>query len=308
MHKIEVVGTKLVLEYPENGLEFSKEQFLAFSKYVLMYNSKVLSYDQFRTRLTYAFLNLKRSIDANDDKNLPAIENILSISKLANGFFSKKTQDGQKVVKMDFYRQLVPTIKANGKIFYGPSDALFNTVYGEFIDTLSHFNDYSTSGQIEHLDMMIATLYRPKRMFGWFRNLIGKYRLDKRREYNPELTAKYAKSLRGLNLHEKHAIYLYVSSSINFLLNAEALDIGGGNTLNIASIFEKPDGNQKGSGVGMLSTLYSIAETKVFGNINEVAKQNTIDVFAFLVDQKHKMKENEKRLKNANARRTRAVR
>lgn len=310
MHSIEIVGTDITLEYPESGLEFNRSQFLVFSRLVMLYNAKTISFVQFKTRLTYAFLNLKRTANLEDAKNLPLIHNIMRISKFADAYFNPGTTKEGKVVKMNFYRQLMPTVSVGPYVFHGPTDALFNTAYGEFIQLLSHFNDYSRTGDQEQLDLMVATIYRPKRRMNWLRKYLGRYKSDPRKEFNSELTGDYAKKLAKLPLEVKHAIYLYVASSVNFLVNAEALDIGGGNTANIASIFQKEGGSskEKGSGLGMVATLYTIAESKVFGAIKEVAEQNTIDVLVYLTDQKHKINENEKRLKNVAVRRPGKVR
>ena len=209
---------------------------------------------------------------------------------------------------MDFFNQLIPSVTVKGKKYYGPSDALFNTVYGEFLQLHSYFNDYSTTSDEKILDLMIATIYRPKKWGHGLARRFGNYKNDPRTKFNPELTDFHAKTLNGLSPEKKHAIYLFVASCIKFLTSAEALDIGGGNYLNIASLFQSNQNTGKGSGLGMVETLYTIAETKVFGSTDQVAQQNTIDVFAFLVSQKHKIKEIEKKQKNATTKRPQRVR
>ncbi|UOY07710.1 hypothetical protein L0P88_03965 [Muricauda sp. SCSIO 64092] len=301
MHKIEFIGSKLELEFPESGLEFNANQFLSFSRLAILMNAKIISFAQFKTRLVYEFLNLKRTVKKKSDHHMPVVENVLKISKLANKYFEaeKKGNETIQVIKMDFYRQLLPKISVNGHVFHGPSDALFNTVYGEFLQLHSLFNDYSSTGDEHVLDRMIATIYRPKKIAYGLRKLLPNYKSDIRKKFNPELTDFYAKKLNGLSPEVKHAIYLFVASCINFLINAEALDIGGGNQINIASLFRPTKSQGKGSGLGMVETLYSIAESKVFGTTEQVAQQNTIDVFAFLVSQKHKIEELQKKQKNA---------
>lgn len=299
MHKIEVVGTNLVLEYPETGLEFSRAQFLSFSRWVMLFNAKMISFDQFRVRLAYDFLNLKRTADTSNPENYPVLENVAQISRLAGAYFLEQREKGvtRKVIDMVFYQQLLPTVKAKGTIFHGPGSALLNTVYGEYLQALTAFIDYSRTGEEEQLDRMIATLYRPAKWFSGLRKYSDSFTEDRRRKFNPELTTHYTNKLKALAPEVKHAIYLFFASCQHFIATNKSLDIGGGNTIDLSMLFEKED-NTQGKGLGMVGTLYSIAEIKVFGNVKEVANQNTYDVLAFLVGQKMKMKEQKEKAKH----------
>lgn len=300
MHTIEIVGTDIVLEYPENPSEFTKEQLLVFSRLMMLHNAGKLTFEQFKVRLTYAFLNLKRSIDPSLEKNYPAIENVMRISRLADGYFSEEnTKNGiQKVLRMDFHTQLLPRIKVGGKVFHGPDNALFNTVYGEYLQALSAFMDYSQSDEMADLDRMIATLYRPAKWFRWARKLTKGYSKDPRRRFNPEMTDHYTMTLRKLPLEVKHAIYLYFASCQHFIATSDELYIGGGNSMDISQLFKKSDSPDDGKGLGMIGTLYVISETHVFGDTDKTSRQNTYDVFAFLVHQAERRKEEEKHLKS----------
>lgn len=300
MHSIAIIGTNKILQMPETPLEFTKAQFLAFAENLALLNTKQINLEQFQVRLVYSFLNLKRTIDVSKPQNLPAIENVAALAKLTNAYFDEKNQNGKtvKVLKMDFYRQLLPSFTCGGVRFYGPNDAFFNTVYGEFLQALNHFNDYSVSGEEHYLNMLIATLYRPKRSLHAIKNRFGTYRTDCRVAFHPEKTQKYANKIAKLPMFIKQAVYLYAGSCIHFLKTANGLDIGGGTVIDLAALFVPSSGNNAKS-LGMIGTLYSIAETKVFGPTDAVAKQNTIDVLAFMVDQKNKI-DNQKTQKNAN--------
>lgn len=298
MHSIEVSSTKLKLEFPESLMEFSKDHLLAFSALMIDFNSKKITFDQFKVRLVYAFLNLKRTADFKKEENLAAIDNIISIGRLAEAYFDdvldQKTKNTVKSVKMQLFLQKLPVLKVGNTKFYGPNDALLNTVWGEFIAATNAFNDFSTTNEMEYLDQLIAILYRPKGVLSWFRNRLGTFRADPRKKYNAELTDNYAKRLTRLPNDIKHAIYLYFASCQHFIVNNESLDIGGGNVIDVSVLFKKTGNQTKGSGLGLVGTLYSIAESSVFGNTESVANQNTYDVLAYLVGQHHKMKEQEK--------------
>ena len=301
MHSIEIVGTKIVLQYPENGTEFNREQLLSFSRLMLLLNTDLITYDDFKVRLTYEFLNLRRSADLSLPENKEIVENVYLISQFVDAYFSEKREDGKaiRVVEMQFYNQVLPEVKIGNRTYYGPDSALLNTKYGEYIQALTAFVDFSKSGKGHFLDTLIATLYRPENPDNDPENPDTNYSADRRREFNPELTEHYARSLKNLNADEKHAIYLFFASCQHFIATNTSLDIGGGNTIDLSVLFKQEPGSNAVKSLGLVGTLYSIAESRVFGNVKEVAGQNTYDVLAYLVDQYHKMKKLKPKKKSA---------
>ena len=205
----------MILDFPEGPLEFNRDQFIWFSKLMLLFNNKKITFAQFKVRLTYAFLNMRRSAKWSPDLENPVIENVMRISNLADAYFTDKVEGDKviKIVKMQHYKQHLPVLKIGGRRFYGPDDAIFNSVYGEFIQATNEFTDYSKTGDESHLDRMIATLYRPAKRFSWLRKQLPGYKGDKRRQFNPHLTERYAKRLAKLPAHLKYAVYLFFASS-----------------------------------------------------------------------------------------------
>ncbi|WP_044403408.1 hypothetical protein [Lacinutrix sp. Hel_I_90] len=289
MHKIEFIENKTVLHFPESALEFSSDQLIAFSKNLLLYQGEHIAYTQFCTSITYSFLNLVRTADLEKEENLPVIENVNTISRLVNGYFTTKTENRKetKVINMDFYVQKLPLIEIDGHKFYGPSDALFNTTYGEYLKLIHHFNAFASTADENELNNLIATIYRPeKENYKSVKTKID-YDGDRRRKYNPNLTPIYADILSALNYETKYAIFLFVSSCQNYIANCSSLDIGSGNTVDLSILFNSTSTETNNNSIGMLGTLYSLAETKVFGPIKEVAEQNTYDILVYLVNQTH---------------------
>lgn len=299
MHKIEITETGKVLEYPENGKEFTRDQFLGFVDLLVMYQGGVISFNELKVRLVYLLLNMKRVIDVSKSKNTLVLENINLIAKLNDGFFSLSGNSSNKIViNMDFIINLLPSVYVGRNVYYGPSDALFNTVYGEYIQLTTHLNDFSNSRDESSLDSMIATIYRPKkRNYNKIKGL-SSFDGDIRMVFNPSLTDYYKKDLKKLPYNTKYAIFLFVASCNHFIANNTALDIGGGNTINLSSLFSKSSVNSNNSNsLGMIDTLYSVAQTKVFGDVKDVAKQNTYDIFAFMISQKNEYEKNKSKSK-----------
>ncbi|WP_422105590.1 hypothetical protein [Winogradskyella sp.] len=285
MHKIEVPEANITFDFPESALEFNQEQTILFSKLLLLYQSGQITFKQLQIHLTYHFLNLKRRADFTKSENNQVAENIYQIGKLVKDYFTeyRENEETKYKVKMDFYIQKIPKLTVDGIEFYGPTDALFNTVYGEYLQVMNHFTEFSKTKSLDDLDAMVATIYRPQKDNYKKLKTSTEYDGDIRKKFNANLTANYVSFISKLDLETKYAIYLYVASCQHFIANCSALDIGGGNSIDLSQLFNGDE--TEANGLGMLGTLFSLAETKAFGNIKEVAEQNTYDVFAYLVKQ-----------------------
>lgn len=287
MHNIEIIEANLVLNFPENAQELNREQLIAFSRWLLLYQNGTINYDEFRVKLVYDFLNLKRTVDVNTDNGQLVTSNINLISQLVDSFFTDKRENAKvvKMLNMDFLHQKLPKIKTKNGWFYGPSDALFNTVYGEYLQLMTYFNAFSKDGDIKDLDAMIATIYRPKKRDFETQKLQPDFDGDIRQKFNSNLTESYVDELSNVSYEIKYAIYLYVASSQHFIANSNALDIGNGNTIDLTVLFKSSGTSSSNNSLGMVGTLYSLAETNVFGHAKDVATQNTYDILTYLAKQ-----------------------
>lgn len=287
MHTIEIPEKNLMLQFPESATEFTAPQLLAFAELVLGYQTNSIDYRTLKTHMVYRFLNLSRTADLTKDENAQIAENIYIISQLIDGYFTTGRQHGKEVtqIKMDFYVQLLPHISVGNQKFYGPTDALFNTVYGEYLQLTTLLHDFTESGDEAVLNQLIATIYRPKKQnFDEIKHLPD-FDGDIRTKFNPHQTESYADTLAKLPYTTKYAIFLFVASCQHFIANNSALPIGGGNTIDLTILFQKDATPNKPNSLGMVGTLYSLAETKVFGDADQVAQKGTYDVLAFLVNQ-----------------------
>ncbi len=300
MHKIEITGTNTVLSYPEDGTEFTRQQFIDFAGLSCLYMSNHLTWEQFKIKLTYALLGLRRDLDVKKVTiaNMDFFDNLTRISKFAEGFFTEKKLKGEKpvkVVKPDFMKQKIPSFSIGYRAFHGPNDGLFNTKFGEYIQAHAYFNDFSESGLEHDLDMMIATLYRPKKRFlRWKRRSVN-YDGDVRQKFNPNLTEAYALKICKLSFDIKYAIYLYMASCQYLIANTPNLELKGGLTMDLSSLFSSKGQGKVKKGLGLVGTLFDISQTNVFGNIDETSEQNTFDVFAYLCQNQEKLRKVKKK-------------
>lgn len=298
MHNIEVPEANITFQFPESALEFTREQTIFFARLLLLYQSNQITFKQLQTHTTYHFLNLKRRADFTKAENNQVAENIYQISRFVKDYFNEVREKGETKheVILDFHGQKVPDITIDNITFYGPTEALFNTVYGEYLQLLNHFTNFNNTKAVDDLDMMIATIYRPQKENYDTIKTTEAFDGDIRKKFNPNLTANYATFISKLDFETKYAIYLYVASSQDFIQHCDNLDVGGGVTIDLTILFNSE--NTETNGLGMLGTLYSLAETKAFGNIKEVAEQNTYDVLAYLVKQTQDYKKLKKNASN----------
>ena len=276
MHKVEITGTKTVLHIPENGYEFTRQQFIDFSGLVYQYITKQIGYREMIVNLTYKICGITRAVIFNkdNDEHNKITENINHLSQLMEAYFIDQEREGEniKVVDSVFMLQKLPVIKHKKAKYYGPADALSDISFAEYLASLNHFFDYSKTANPDALNMLIATLYRPKK---WFKN--------KKEPYDVTTVENRAKIISKLPADVKHAVYLYFASSQNYINTVQDLDVGGGNTVDLSVLFKDSAPETSENSLGMVDVLYSLAETTIFTNIKDVGETNIYDVFVLLV-------------------------
>lgn len=279
MHSIQI-GNKITRSYPSEIAEMNPQQFEAFAGLVFKYQAQQISYLDFSIKLTYELLGMERSIDVNKHPDSDTIaENINLISKLNEDFFTTKNEKGKffKVIKTDFVKNLIPKIKVGKKWYYGPSEALTNTEFGEYVTALNAYVDFSNTGEEADLDTLVGALYRPKRKKGKIYNL-----RDQRIDFDKNAVPYYSKKVTKIPFSQKYAIYLFFSACQQFIVTSNELELSGGVIVDLSILF-KPNNSKGPKGIGMAGVVYSLAESAVFGDAEKTAKQNTYDVLLRMV-------------------------
>ena len=156
MHNIEVPEANITFQFPESALEFTREQTILFARLLLLYQSNQITFKQLQIHTTYHFLNLKRRADFTKAENNQVAENIYQISQFVKDYFNEVRENGETKheVILDFHGQKVSDITIDNITFYGPNEALFNTVYGEYLQLLNHFTTFNnTCWSSSHLEV-----------------------------------------------------------------------------------------------------------------------------------------------------------
>lgn len=141
------------------------------------------------------------------------------------------------------------------KCCYGPADNFSNLQVCEFIFTEQYYQQFKEEGAVQHLNMLIAILYRPaKKRYNMARNEEG----DVREPYNDNLTPLFARKVARWPMAIKQAILFWYEGCRTSLVNNNP-DVFGG-------------AGGEAAKYGLWSVMRGVAEKAIHGNINQVEK------------------------------------
>jgi len=161
-------------QFPENWNEFTKEQ-LTFVSSVLRCNIK---------REVAEILIIKKFLQFSNNvfHKIHALA-IADIAKAISFIFEKK----------ELTINLIPVIKIRRKQFYGPENACLDLTFEQFFGYAeTYFILFAETGQIEHLDNLVCSLYS-----------------QKKGSFNPDFFEKNLKLLKTVNTNVKFSIFLF---------------------------------------------------------------------------------------------------
>ena len=273
MHKLEIPQADINLEYPSSIDELSRPQYLLFSTLNYQFAKGIISFDDLKTKLVYGLLPLsrKRKLD-NTLATESHLHNVSLIADTFESFYDTKTVEGakQKSVILDCLQDKIGQLKINGSNFNGPGDALTKINFGQYIGALNAFHDYSATQEESFLDQMLSYLY-----------------IEEGLDYDPKQIELNAKRFSKLDISHKYGLYLFFAASNKFIVTNKRLEIPGGNHIDISVLFKPSQGSSSGSQLGMLGALYKIAETGVFGDIDNTAQKGLYDVLVYMAQRHH---------------------
>jgi hypothetical protein len=282
MHKIEIPQRGIVREFPSQIDEMNEDQFICFIDLVLQYLSGLISIEEFKVLLVRKLLNIRMNLRyhrlSKKDKE-QANGEVYRISELCESFFEEIEKDGKKVksFKLSFTKNFIPIIC---KKFYGPEDALHDLTFAEYRTAHSYYAAYLESHSETDLNSLIAVLYRPAKRFLWIRKRLPSYDGQKRVPFtsksNPLFLEARAREISKLPLAVRYGIFLFFSGCEEFLAKG-SVDVDG-KTIDFSVIYEKSGDSIDSPDIGLVGILYSLAETKVFGSIEETDGQNLYDI------------------------------
>lgn len=277
MHSIEIPEIKTTMYLPSSLSECDERQYIAMCELIFWLQTGEINYFDLRVQAVYKLLNLQPS-----KKKLLRIDeeckwgNVYQISELIDDFFD--TVDGQRVIRMDYAVNPMNKIKPLWKSYYGPEGAFSNVTFGEYVDGLRLFLQFSKTGDTKLLYLLAAVFYRR-------RKFIGKYNTgDIRKPYNSHLIEKTSKVLRYAPIGFIYGFYLYFASFQKFITGAVVP--WGGKELDFSILFDSAGNDEEEAvpGIGMDGLAFSLAESGEFGNVESVRKTNLWEVLVRLYD------------------------
>lgn len=161
--------------------------------------------------------------------------------------------------------QKIRMFRIRGRRFYGPKDKLFNLRFAEYLSADNYFNRYFETHNEHFLDMLIATLYRPRKkgLKTWSPAFDG----DFRQKYNSHLTETYAARVSNLDQFSKTVILLYYQGCKNHLIKQ------------FPQVFQQGSGSRSRYGaLGLVDALTNGDVTKT----ESIRSQYLYDVFVHL--------------------------
>ena len=282
MHKIEIDSRGVNREFPSEIHEMDQSQFIYFLELVLQYTSGLITIAQFKVLLIKKLLNIRYDLhyarlSAKDKEEIAG--NIIILSELCDSFFEEIQKDGKPVksFKLSFVKNFIPSIC--GK-YFGPADALQDATFCEYRLAHSYLVSYIHSHDEHELDKLIAVLYRPRKRFLWLRKKLNSFDGQERESItsktNPRLLEKRAQRIARLPKAVRYGIFLYFSGSEEYLVKGKP--VVDGKEIDFSIIYASSDDSNDSPDIGLIGILYSLAETKVFGSIQETDEQNLYDI------------------------------
>lgn len=273
MNTLDIPQTKVHLEYPSCMNELTPEQFDIYCRLFIELKEDRVTLPDFYVRMAIELLDI--DMDGNRYNRLSKTDkeaiqdNLRQIVETLEWLLVKTDNHASLNVEpnIDFARNLIPVLGNN----IGPEDALQNITLAEFRDAIGHSMNFSLTADEEYLSRLCASLYRPENPRWTTLSKLQNWNGDKRFVYNSAYADNNFHRFDRFPLHQRYGVYLMFNAALNFLKTGTVSVEGKEISFSILW-----DGNEtsQNPGIGMAGVLFSLAETGVFGPLNDVEKVN----------------------------------
>jgi hypothetical protein len=282
MHTIQIPGEKNIHEVPSCIEEMNESQFITFVDLLLKFRQDLITIEQFKICLIIKLADIRYTVNyflLSNERKEAVNDGLFRLSNLVDSFFIEEIREDRPVLvlQLNFIKQIIPRIA--GK-YYGPIDGLHDCTFCEYRLAYGFYKSYLNTQQDYDLNHMIAVLYRPKRKFLWIRKRLpgfdGQSRTLFTAKSNPRFLEARAKQIGKLPMAMRYGIFLFFAGCNEYLATGE-VEIEG-NKIDLSLLYKRSSSDSPDSGVGLIGLLYSLAETKVFGSIDDTDNQNIYDI------------------------------
>lgn len=303
MHTLEIPDVKYFNRFPSEIEEMNQEQFTNFCKLTYEYMNEEITVEEFKTHLFLALCDVvvpNAYSTYNDIRKIQINEKICMLADLMDSFFIEKFEKGviTRELNLYFIKNMLPKLDK----YFGPSDALTDITFCEYRMANMYYRMFITNKDEDSLNRMIAILWRPKKSFLWLRKMFNSYDGHERIAYsnksNPMMIEKRVMRIAKLPFYQRYGAFLFMAGCERYL--REGKPTIDGNEIDFSILYSN-NVSEKDASIGLTGLLYSLAESKVFGNLEETDDQNLYDVMLRLyqvVSENNKRKEEIKDDKN----------
>lgn len=288
MHSFTIPDLNKEYSFPEFQEEMTGPERIIFIELVLQHFNNEFDFEELKRRLLMKFLDIKITVRYRkllpEPVKLLINDNFNRLAELLNSLFPIEIIEGKEVINLNVTipKQFLPVLVCGHKKYYGPEDALSDCTFFEYRTGVYWYKQYVETKEENALNHLIALLYRKQKTFYFIKKKLASYSGIRRRNINsktnPLLLDARAKKLGKLPYPVKYTIFLYFAGCVEYLFNGEP-EIDG-HKINLKALYEGAENAEKG--IGLNGLLFQLAETKVFGSLDEVDNQNLYTIMSRL--------------------------
>lgn len=280
MNTIEIPDIGVSAQVPASYSEMTRSQVLYVMRQFHELQRGKMSLAEFHVRVLYRLAGIRRTARSVAWERLhPAAarqcaENVaLLVEQLLGFLFSK--DDEQLIPAFDTVENHLPVIRIGTTRLVGPADGLMDLSFGELIAADADMTLYTTTKEEQHVDNMIARLYRRSGPMQPCGRRVEPFDIAK--------TEQYARIVRRLPGWQKQMILFWYAACIDNIQHGTF--IINGREITFESLFIQ-ETETSGDSLGWLSVLYDLAEKQTFGGIEATSASNVIDILTLLLNYK----------------------
>lgn len=192
-----------------------------------------------------------------------------------------RLEDGEVLFNYDTTTNLLPYI---GKLL-GPVSHGSDLRFGEYRAACEFYNRYTTEHSNEDLNALVGILYRNPNKYISKQSFDGDYR----EPFNKHHISMYAKRVSQLPEYVKWGVYQWFGYFCKYLMTGDF--IIEGNQISFSPLFSSQSDSdiKQDDSLGMTSVLFSLAESRTFGNIKETDNAFLFEIMLKMLNDKQQI-------------------
>lgn len=287
MNTLEIPGRNLKISVPARYDEMTSAQVIYIMERLAEHRAGIISLDEFRVKILYKLCGIRRTLrsviwaawhpESPAQRYQRAEQTALLCDQLLGGILEKSGADYQ--IKFDSVRNFWPTVRIGWRRLVGPAEALLDLSFAEFRDATDEMQLYLKTKDEQHLDRMLACLYRPAGPL----QPSGRHVVP----YSADTLDKYAGLCHRFKPWQKQLVLLWFSACVKYMQTDRF--IIGSQEICFAELF-KSDTNTSDTkpSLGWMTVLYDLAEKRIFGDAEKTEQQGMIEILSLLYHYKRR--------------------